>query len=311
MQSTSFNELQLLPGIQVEGEWQNDPLRARQAILEFIATLPIRDSSKGGGEDRPYWSLEAFTEAIRQKHPDFQRPAGDYDSWYLREELSREFLRGFEHWEEVDGALLRYIICAPLHWLGILDLAAPAEDKTPAAFRFSAWAADLLEGKAPRGFVSEEGAFIVRSDARIRVPRKAPRAVRYQVARFCDWETERAGQDDLTEYAYRLTPASLERARQQGLRINHLLALLRKHASAVPPILVKALERWEENGTEARLEQVLVLRLRSPELLQMLRSSRAARFLDEPLSATAVIVKPGAWEKVLGVLAELGYLGDY
>jgi hypothetical protein len=115
----------------------------------------------------------------------------------------------------------------------------------------------------------------------------------------------------LSEYAYRLTPASLEKARQQGLRINHLLALLRKHASAVPPSLVKALERWEENGTEARLEQVLVLRLRSPELLQMLRRSRAARFLEEPLSSTAVIVKPGAWEKVLAVLAELGYLGEY
>ncbi len=142
-------------------------------------------------------------------------------------------------------------------------------------------------------------------DARLRAPRLVPRAARYQIARFCSWES--AGEE---AYSYRVTAASLARARDQGLRVGHLLILLRRHALTVPPSLAKALERWEEHGGEARLERALILRLRSPEMLQALRSSRAARYLGDPLGPTVIVVKPGAAEKVLAALAEMGYLGE-
>jgi hypothetical protein len=89
-----------------------------------------------------------------------------------------------------------------------------------------------------------------------------------------------------------------------------LLALLSTHADPVPPSLVKALERWDQHGGQARMEHALVLRVTSPEILQELRASRAARFLGDPLGPTAVIVRPGAREKVLAALAEMGYLGE-
>ena len=73
---------------------------------------------------------------------------------------------------------------------------------------------------------------------------------------------------------------------------------------------MKALERWEERGTEARIEHPYVLRLSSPDILKELRSSRAVRFLGEPLGTTAIIVKPGAREKIIAILAEMGYLGE-
>jgi hypothetical protein len=44
--------------------------------------------------------------------------------------------------------------------------------------------------------------------------------------------------------------------------------------------------------------------------MQKVRASRAARFLGEPLGPTAIVVKAGAQEKVLAILAELGYLGE-
>jgi hypothetical protein len=94
------------------------------------------------------------------------------------------------------------------------------------------------------------------------------------------------------------------------LLLNHLLALLQKHAEHVPPNLVTALERFEQHGKQARMQQVLVLRLSSPEILEELRASRAARFLGDPLGPTTVIVKPGAREKVLAALLEMGYLGE-
>jgi hypothetical protein len=293
--STQFNELDLLPGLSREGEWQNDPLKARYAILDFIKRVP----------PHTWWSLNAFVQAIHEEQPDFQRPAGDYDSWYIRDQESEQFLRGFENWDRVDGAVIRYTLLGPLHWLGILGLAAPGADAPPAAFRFSAWADALLMGTPPEGVEDEDESFLVSSDARIRVPRLVPRTARYQLARFSEWEEERED-----AYLYRLTPASLERAREQGLRVIHLLTLLRKYALTVPPSLVKALERWQEAGSEAHMERVLILRLKTPEMLQVLRASRAARFLGEPLGPTTIIVKSGAKDKVLGILAEMGYLGE-
>ncbi len=295
LHSAMFDELRLMPGLRCEGDWQNDPLRARQAMLDFLSTV----------EANKWWCLPAFVADIRQQHPDFQRPAGDYDSWFIRDEASGDYLRGFEHWNEVDGALIRYMITGPLHWLGILDLAAHEPKAAPTAFRYSGWAAALLRGEAPSGLPEEKEPITVRSDARLRAPRLAPRTARYLLSRFCEWDTE-----ETDAYRYRLTPASLARARQQGLTVAHLLALLRRHADAAPPSLLKALERWDQRGTEARIETTTVLRLSSPEMLQIVRGSKAARFLGDPLGPTTVIVKPGAGEKVMAILAEMGYLGD-
>lgn len=295
LDSAEFNELALIPTLSLEGEWGNDPLRARRAVLDFLSTIP--------GDT--WWSLPAFVEAVRQAHPDFQRPAGDYDSWFIRDRSSGKYLRGFENWDAVEGALLRFIVSGPLHWLGLVDLAAPAAGQPPAAFRTSPWWGTLLGRAAPASLPLEDEAIQARSDARLRLPRFVPRSARYQLARFCEWEGS-AGE----AYRYRVTAASLERARQQGLRASHLLALLHRHAPAVPPALVKALERWEERGTEARLERLVVLRLRSPAILQELRASRAARFLGDPLGPAAVIVKPGAQDKILAALAEMGLLAE-
>jgi hypothetical protein len=296
LNSATIDELRLLPGLRCEGGWQNDPLRARRAVLDFLSTVP----------NDKWWSLPAFVADIRQRHPDFQRPAGDYDTWFIRSEQTGDYLRGFEHWEAVDGALIRSIITGPLHWLGVLDLSTPGPDAlTITAFRYSAWGEALLQGRAPAGLSKEEETLQIQSDGRVRVPRLAPRAAHYQIARFCERET---GQTAAARY--RLTPAALARARQQGLSTVHLLALLRRYAEAIPPSLVKALERWEQHGAEARIEPVWVLRLSSPELLKTLRASRVARFLGEPLSPTVVIIQPGAAQKVLQALAEMGYLGE-
>jgi hypothetical protein len=125
------------------------------------------------------------------------------------------------------------------------------------------------------------------------------------VARFCEWEKESPD-----EYQYRIRPASLTRARQQGLTVSQLISLLNRYAKAVPPSLIKALERWELQGSEARFEQMVVLRVVSEEILVALRKSRAGRFLGESIGPTTVAVKAGAVDKVLGALAELGYLGE-
>ncbi len=298
LNSAAHNDLHLVPHRQVEGEWENHPLAARRFIIHLLNALP----------DKTWWNLSAFIADIRRAHPDFQRPAGDYDSWYIKDTQTGEFLRGFEHWDDIEGALIRYLITGPLHWLGFMDLAVPDENRSPAqatVFRYSGWAAALFADTVPEGRPAETDPVHVRSDGRVGVPLTAPRSVRYQIARFCRWEG-----DTPHEYRYIFTPASLERARQQGLQIDHLLIILQKYTETVPPNIVKALKQMEMRGTEVHIEQQAILRLGSPKILKTLQKSRAARFLGDPLGPTTVIVKAGAEEKVLAALLEMGFMGE-
>ena len=195
----------------------------------------------------------------------------------------------------MDGALIKYFITNILHWLGQVDLSI-AEGATEAtAFRVSSF-----ENKK-----EERGKIAVTSSGKISIPRDAPRVVRYQVSRFCEW-AESKGDD----FRYRISTSSLAKAKEQGLKIEHLLPLLAKHSAGIPPSLVKALKRWEVSGTEARAETQVVLRLSKPEILEELRKSKAAKYLGEVLSPTAVVVKGGAIQKVLEALTELGLLAE-
>lgn len=305
LHSEEHNDLHHVPHLQPEGEWSNDPLGTRRFVMTLLKVIPAHT----------WWSFSAFLADLRRDFPDFQRPASDYDSWFIRDTRNDAFLRGFEHWDDVDGALIRYLITGPLHWLGIIDLAIPEEEAVPdgaTAFRLSRWAAHLLGGASdhlgsanPPKFSNEDVPIHVRSDGRVSIPFLSPRAARYQLARFCQWEKPTSH-----EYRYRFTPSSLERAIDQGLKIQHLQTLLARHAQNIPPNIIKALDRWDQRGTEARLQSALILRLSSPELLKTLRSSRAARYLGDPLGPTTVIIKPGTGEKVLEILTEMGHLGE-
>jgi hypothetical protein len=287
--------LRLLPQLVLEGEWSNDSVQTRRTILDHLK----------GIQTDTWWGVESFIQAMREQDPDFQRPAGDYDSWIIHHTGQEEYLSGFESWDQVDGQLLRFMISGMLHWLGIIDLATPDEGGPVTAFRFSRWSTSLLQGQVPSGLPEDDQKVLARSDGRLVLSRRVPRSVRYQVARFCEWGgLKREG------YIYQISPGSLKHAEETGLSVNQLLTLLRKYAELVPPNLVTALERYEQYGRQARMEQVLVLRLSSPRILEELRASRAARFLGDPLGPTTVIVKSGAREKVLAALLEMGYLGE-
>ncbi len=295
--SESFNELRLMPGLVCEGEWKNQPQVTREFLLNLLEAIP----------DDKWWSLTPFVREVKQKFPDFQRPAGDYDSWFIKRESDGQYLRGFAFWDEVDGALIRFFIADILHWLGMVELAGAEEGGTPAAFR----ALDIRDSNTRPSNI-ENGRIKVSSQGKIIVPRFAPRAVRYQIARFCEWDEEaRRTETQPDEYRYHITPHSLSKAKEQGLKVEQLLTLLAKHSDAgIPPVLVKALKRWEVNGTEARAETQVVLKVSRPEVLEELRKSKAARFLGEPLGPTSIIIKAGAQSKVMDALAEMGLLAE-
>jgi len=288
LESTSFNELKLMPGIICEGEWTNSPQETREFLLNLLDAIP----------EGKWWSLNAFVREVKTKYADFQRPAGDYDSWFIKRTADGQYLRGFAYWDQVDGALIKYFITDILHYLGQVDLSISEGASEPTAFRIP----------TPESRIAsiENKTINISSQGLISIPRLAPRVVRYQVSRFCEWEEPK---EDV--YRYRVTTNSLTKAKEQGLKAEQLLALLIKHTNnKVPPALVKALKRWEVNGTEARVETQVILRLSKPEVLEEMRKSKAAKYLGDVLSPTTVIVKSGAIQKVMEALTELGLLAE-
>jgi XPB/Ssl2-like helicase family protein len=288
LESESFNELCLMPGIVCEGEWKNQPQETREFLFNLLEAIP----------EGKWWSLNAFIRDVKQKYADFQRPAGDYDSWFIKREFDGQYLRGFLSWDQVDGALIKYFITNILFWLGQVDLCIAEAATEPTSFRIINPETRISNLESKKIHVSSQGL--------ISVPRLAPRVVRYQVSRFCEWEELK---DDL--YRYRISTNSLAKSREQGLKVEHLLALLSKHSDAgIPPTLVKALKRWEISGTEARVQTQVILKVSKPEVLEEMRRSKAGKFLGEVLSPTTVIVKSGAIQKVMDGLAELGFLTE-
>lgn len=287
-ESETFNELRQVPSLVCEGEWSNQPLVAREFLLNLLEAVP----------DNLWWSLPTFIRSVKEKYPDFQRSTGDYDSWFIKREFDGSYLRGFDVWDEVDGALIRYLITGPLFWLGQVELATPAGKEVCSSFRST--------DKKSRSLKSETARLHVSSQGRITIPRFFTRATRYQIARFCEWDEEKPD-----EYHYRVSPGSLNKAGKQGLKVSQLLSLLAKNAaSEIPPSFVKALTRWDLNGTEAHVEVQTVLKVSRPEVLDELRKSKAGRFLEEPLGPVSVVIKPGSQSRVMTALAELGLLAE-
>lgn len=288
VESDSFNELCLMPTLLCEGEWKNQPQETREFLLNLLDAIP----------EGKWWSLNAFVRDIKQKYADFQRPAGDYDSWFIRRASDGQYLRGFTSWDQVDGALIKYFITHILHWLGQVDLCIAEGSTEPTSFR--------ITNQPSHAANTENRKLNISSQGLISVPRLAPRAVRYQISRFCEWDSPK---EDV--YRYRISTNSLTKAREQGLKVEHLLALFSRHSEAgVPPSLVKALKRWEVNGTEARVQTQVILKVSKPEVLEEMRRSRASKFLGEVLSPTTVVIKGGAIQKVMEALTELGLLTE-
>ncbi len=291
--SAAFNELKLMPGIISEGVWKNDPLKTRQILVGQLKSL----------DGDQWWNIDGFVSQIKQTQPDFQRPTGDYESWTIRSSKTGSHLHGYEHWGEVDGALIRYLINSPLHWLGFMDLGGSRKGCPPEAFRFSRMSNSLFSGRAPEGLLEETGQLTILRNGQITCPRKISRATRYQLARFSEW----LGIND-KGYQYQLTADSLQNAVRQGLQIEQLLTLLTRHTSSnLPKSLVTSLQRWGKSGTQVLLKRVVILQVAGPEVMTEIRNSPIGRFLGDAFNPTMVKLSPAAAEKIIPRLLELGY----
>jgi hypothetical protein len=293
---TTWNDLAHVSGLDAAGKtWPNDPLVGRQTILAWMREIP-----RGA-----WWDVDAFIAQVREQHPGFQRPGGDFESWYLRETSTGQFLSGFESWDAIEGRLLRFVISGPMHWLGAVDLAADPQSRQPTAFRTNALFDRLTDGSPSAAAEEPHPVASLHSDGRIVVPRSMKLADRYQIARWAAW-----GPRTADAYVYRITPRGLEAAGKQSLHAGQVLSILKAACGApVPEPLTRAIERAAARGTEARLQSLVVLRVSDPRLLDELRRRRAtACYLGEALGRDAVVLRSHDWRPLCEAAARLGLL---
>jgi hypothetical protein len=299
LRSKRWNDLANVPGLRLVSEsWPNDPIASRQSLLHFLERTPVDT----------WWSLDEWVESIRQWQPSFQRPGVDFDSWYIQSETGGEILTGAAHWDQIDGALLRFWISGPLYWLGITELGFQTQSDHPATFRllFSTDELtapfELSSDKSPK-----EPSLQISPQAEIRVNPDGSRVARYQIARIGEWLALDSG-----TYVYRLSPRSLETAAAQGVTREHILSLLEKFGKPpLPPSVLEALKRWSQQGVEARLEKAILLRLKDAAIVDELLAHKAtARLLDERLGQKTFKLNPQQASKLIDEAARRGILID-
>lgn len=234
--SPDWNDLCRTPSLECAetGNWQNDPLQTRTALLNLLRGL----------QPGAWYSQDEVISAIKAVEPDFQRPTGNYDTWYIRDTNTQEFLKGFEAWDEVEGGLLRFLFRGPLHWLGALDLGEPsAGDDYQVSL--SRWGSIWLEQDSPAPHEASHGPITVNDDFTITIPHGTPLGDRFRVERFANWTAS------YPAFVYQINQRSLKRAAEEGITTDKVLDFLRSRVRAIPPKVIAALERF---GTAERVQ---------------------------------------------------------
>jgi hypothetical protein len=286
--ASSWNELCHTPGLACEGSgWHNDPIAARTVLFDHLP------------RDENWYAVDDLVALIHTSDPDFQRPEGNYDTWYIRDVSQDRYVRGFENWDVVEGRLLRFLLSGPMYWLGLAEVGEGFFRLTKRAL---AWLANRpAEGKGDRVPV------VIQPDASILVPQAADRYQRFQVARVALPLPLQAGEP----YRYHLTPASLKRAGEEGIQPERILAFLQEASGRpVPASVRRAVERWAAQGVEAQLAPAVILRVRDAAILDTLQANpKTRRYIGERLGDLAALVR-GDWRAFQHLTATLGLLID-
>jgi hypothetical protein len=268
----------------------------RQAFLALLARCPLDG----------WWSLASFVEAVREANPDFQRPDGDYTSWYIRETASKEYLSGFESWDRVEGALIADLLTGPLCWLGIVATATgPADPGQPrrVVCRLTEAGARLLGLLTGELEYPTSPPLVVRPDFGIELPPPVNLYTRFQLERFADLES-------LEPCRYHLTVGALGRALARGVRVEQVLAFLQQAGEApVPANVAGQLRLWAGRFGQADVEEVALLTVKNERVLRELTVLPQTRALiGQVLTATTALVDKRHVPRLRQELAALGYL---
>ena len=295
LNSNEINEMLLIPELIIENKIDNNAKQIRIFLLKKIFELGASN----------WWKQDSFISKIKQEYPDYLRPAGNFDTWFIKKVDSKGYLLGFENWDQVDGKLIQFMLNGPLQWLGIIETGELKEEKSQTC-RISKWGNDIRQKKYPVLINQIEEKPKIDSFGKIVISKNVPLALRYQISRFCDWELP-----NHNEYRFQLTPKSLIRAEKHGLNPNQFLTLIQKALGQIPPTIKKVFENWEKNGVENFITKETLLRVSNPEIIVKLNEGNTSKFIKEILSSTVAIINDGSENKIQKAIFELGFFTDW
>ncbi len=283
-----WNELWQVPSLHCERTgWRNDPRLPRVALLDALRHAPDG-----------WLRLADLIAALKATQPDLARPDGDYDSWYIRDASTGQYLQGFAHWDDVEGALLAHLVTRSLFWLGLVALAGePAR-----AFRLTAAGRALLGLSAAPGR-GNAPPIAVREDLTIVAPPAASAYDRVRLERLARW-VGREGEDDL----FQIDAESIWQALNAGITAEQIVAFLaRASHRTLPPAAVRAIQQLAAGWGRVGLRQAILLQTADAETLRRLRKdAELAQRLGAVVSDRAVLVPEDQYPQVLERLKSLG-----
>jgi len=282
------------------GGWlaRYDPVAAREAFLDILSRCP----------PDAWWTVDSFVAAVKETHPDFQRPDGDYGSWYIRDgDAERgEYLSGFASWDAVEGRLIRDMLGGILSWLWVVRLAplVPAPQvQAGGVCRLSEAGLRFLGLPAPPAEDVTPGPIVVRPDFCVEVPGPGDLYTRFQLERFADLKGE-------APCLYSLSAASLGRALGRNVQVEQILAFLSQAAGgSLPANVAGQMRLWAGRFGQVELEEAVILRTRNERALKeisLLPETRA--YVTRRLSPVTALVRKEDLPALRRALQDLGFL---
>ena len=293
----TWNDLWRIPTLRPEPTgWRNDAKQARVVLLHWLGQLLPNE----------WYNIADFIKAIKRLDPDFQRPDGDYNSWYIRNTETGQLLRGWSQWDQVEGVLLRYFFAGPLFWLGVVDLGylAPS-DKQPFAFRLTASGASWLGHEMELPPEPERMPLIIAANGVINVPAGADDWERLHLERLSVPIEESDEPGD-----YRLDKEKIIALLMEGSDIERVLRFLDRATNGDLPNQVRTMLRgWAGGYGRMVLQPWVVLEVDHPQLMRDLqRQPNLSHYFERPLGPRTVAIAPGQVQEVIAALRQAGYL---
>ncbi len=248
--------------------------KGRQRLAAWLVRL----------ETGRWYGLQALLAAIKQRDPMILRSRPEviqYLGYHGVEQLMRS-------WDKSDGAALATLLTGPFHWFGAVDLGLDTGGQVTAVRLTDLGRWLLGDPTAPPTPLPDEPPLVVQPNFEVlALWLDAPTL--YRLARFA--ELRRADR----VAAFEITRASVQTALDTGATIEELISLLQERSrTGLPQNVEFTLRDWSRGLRRATLEQVYLLEVESPEVLDsILALVRHSRRVARRLSPTAAVLEAG------------------
>lgn len=224
---------------------------------------------------------------------------------------------GSQRLAEMEGAFLGGALSGPLHWMGIVDIAA--DGNRLLAFRVNTGGA-LALGKSPAARAPEvtgapaipkdggscEAKLIVQPNFQIFALGPVSESTLARIELFAD-----RVKADRTAFEYSLSRAAIYRGQKAGLSVDQIIAFLEQATgNALPQNVLRTLQEWGEQHERIVFHRdVELCETRTPETLDELWNDPQIRsYMQRRLTPTVALLKRACVPALRETLLQRGFL---